>query len=87
LRRAIVKSIDDIDVTAADAHSYIYMVPTGLQYEDDKYDEYVVIDNQIEQVGSWEVDLSDYAKKDDIIINNISNEFNISQDDSKTLSL
>lgn len=66
LRRIIVDSIDNIDVNAEDAHLYIYMVPTGLQYEDDKYDEYVVIDGVIEKVGSWEVDLSDYATKDEV---------------------
>lgn len=77
LQRKIVNSINDIDVTAADAHLYIYMVPTGFQYEDDKYDEYVVIDGIIEKVGSWEVDLSNYATKDEIIINSISSDFTI----------
>ena len=66
LQRKIVDSIDDIDTAAADADLYIYMVPTGLQYEDDKYDEYVVIDNVVEKVGSWEVDLSKYATKDEV---------------------
>lgn len=66
LRRKIVNNLDDIDITADDAHLYIYMVPTGLQYEDDKYDEYVVIDNIIEKVGSWEIDLSQYAKTTDV---------------------
>jgi hypothetical protein len=54
-----------------DADQYIFMVPTGLQEDDDKYDEYVVLiitddDNVetkvLEKVGSWEVDLSGYAK-------------------------
>lgn len=77
LKRKIVNSIDDIDVTTPDAHLYIYMVPTGFQYEDDKYDEYVVIDGIVEKVGSWEVDLSNYATKDEIIINSVSNDFTI----------
>ena len=42
------------------------MVPTGLQYEDDKYDEYIVINKTIEKVGSWEVNLDNYATKDDL---------------------
>lgn len=66
LQRKIVNSIYDINVNADDAHLYIYMIPTGLQYEDDKYDEYIVIDGAIEKVGSWEVDLTDYATKTDI---------------------
>lgn len=66
LERVVVDSIDDIDVSATDAHKYIYMVPTGFQAEDDKYDEYIVINGAIEKVGSWEVDLSGYAKTADV---------------------
>ena len=87
LKRKIVdapgtgETIDDvINVNAADADQYIYMVPTGLQESDNKYREYIVIidgDNKyIEQVGNWEVDLSGYltvasaeetyAKKNDV---------------------
>lgn len=61
LKRKIVDSLDDIDLTAEDASQYIYMVPTGLQADDDKYDEYIVIDGVIEKVGSWEVNLEPYA--------------------------
>lgn len=39
------------------------MVPTGLQHDDDKYDEYVVIDGALEKVGDWEVNLSNYYTK------------------------
>jgi hypothetical protein len=63
LKRKIVDNLSDIDVDAIDAHLYIYMVPTGLQLEDDKYDEYIVINGVVEKVGSWEVDLSNYATK------------------------
>lgn len=66
LSRKIVNSYDDIDPTAEDAHLYIYMVPNGLQENDDKYDEYVVIDNIIEKVGSWEVNLDNYATKEEV---------------------
>lgn len=87
LKRKIVdapgigETIEDvININAADADQYIYMVPTGLQESDNKYREYIVIidgDNRyIEQVGNWEVDLSDYltiadaettyAKKNDV---------------------
>lgn len=61
LKRKIVDDLDDIDLSAADATQYIYMVPTGLQADDDKYDEYIIIDGKLEKVGSWEVDLAPYA--------------------------
>lgn len=81
LRRKIVDNLDAIDVNDKDALRYIYMVPTGLQQEDDKYDEYVVLEHVVideetkeeqtirikEKVGSWEVDLSDYARKSDLL--------------------
>lgn len=66
LKRKIVNNLDEINVNDEDAHLYIYMVPTGLQYEDDKYDEYIVINKTIEKVGSWEVNLDNYATKDDL---------------------
>ena len=80
LRRIVVNSVADINVEAEDALKFIYMVPTGLEMDDDKYDEYIVIEysgvdeetgeevliRQVERVGSWEVDLSEYAKKDDL---------------------
>ena len=66
MKRIIVDSIDDIDVNKEDAERYIYMAPSGLQDDDNKYYEYVVIDGIIEPVGSWEVDLSAYAKTADV---------------------
>lgn len=61
LSRKIVKSVAEIDVIADDADKYIYMVPNGLSENDDKYDEYIVVDNRLEKVGSWEVDLDNYV--------------------------
>lgn len=61
LKRKKLNSEETIDVTAEDADQYIYMIPTGLQEEDDKYDEYMVIDGVVEKVGSWEVNLNEYA--------------------------
>lgn len=66
MKRVIVDSVDDIDVNKEDAERYIYMAPSGLQDDDNKYYEYVVIDGVVEQVGSWEVDLSAYAKTADV---------------------
>ena len=80
LKRIEVDSIDDINVDAENADQFIYMVPSGLQEDDNKFYEYIVIsktvideitgaevtEKTIERVGSWEVDLSDYAKKTDL---------------------
>lgn len=70
LKRKKVDSIDDIDKDTAGADQYIYMVPNGLTLEDDRYDEYMVINvdgtNFIEKVGTWAVDLNDYAKKTEL---------------------
>lgn len=76
LKRKIVNSIEEIEEYMAnndDAESYIFMIPTGLL--ENKYDEYIIVtitDNEgietrlVEQVGSWNVDLADYAKKTDL---------------------
>lgn len=60
-----------IDVDSKDALNTIYMVKTGLEDDSNKYNEYIVIEEEggnriIEPVGSWEVDLSGYAKKTDL---------------------
>ena len=66
LKRKIVNSLDEINIDDEEAYLYIYMVPTELQYEDNKYDEYIVINKTIEKVGSWKVNLDNYATKDDL---------------------
>lgn len=79
LKRKKISSLDEIDLNAADVDSYIYMLPSGLQDEDNKYDEYIVIITEvideegivvplkeIEKVGTWEVDLSEYAKASEL---------------------
>lgn len=71
LSRKIVDELADIDIEDKDALKYIYMVPTGLQEDDDKYNEYMVIESaegarSLEKVGDWAVDLGDYATKDEL---------------------
>lgn len=79
LKRKIVENKEAIVVDAADALQYIYMVPSGLTGDDNKYYEYIVIEEttitgegetsttrKLEKVGSWEVDLSEYAKTADV---------------------
>ena len=61
LKRKIVASVDAIDKTAADTAQYIYMILKSSAKTGDKYDEYMVIDGEVERVGDWSVDLSGYV--------------------------
>ena len=63
LSREIVDILPDIE----DANlNTIYMTPSGLQADDNKYYEWILINGVFEQVGSWEVDLKIYAKAADV---------------------
>ena len=76
LKRKIVSSVEEIEEYMAnndDAESYIFMIPSD--FSDSKYEEYIVVtitDNEgietrlVEKVGSWNVNLEDYAKKTDL---------------------
>lgn len=63
LKYKVVTSISDINTAAADADKYIYLVPVESTKvaENNLYEEYMVINGNIELVGEWKVDLSDYA--------------------------
>ena len=63
LKRITVAGVESINVLADDAEQYIYMVPNA---ETGNYDEYMVIDGEVEKVGDWKVDLTDYATKEDL---------------------
>ncbi len=74
VKRKIVSSLQEVEnyKDEADATQYIFMVPTGLTEDSDRYDEYMVIELEdsegvpvryVEKVGSWEVNLEDYATK------------------------
>lgn len=76
LKRVIVDSKDDIDASADNADQYIYMVPSGLEDDSNKYYEYMVLiltdaegveTRIVEQVGSWDVDLSNYVTQTQFI--------------------
>lgn len=58
-----VNSIDEIDLTD---DKTIFLVPALEGLANDVYDEYMIIDGAIEKMGSWEVNLDDYATKDDL---------------------
>ena len=62
LKRKVVISTEVIDVTDKDAEQYIYMVPN----KDGAYDEYMVLNGELERVGDWKVNLDDYATKDEL---------------------
>lgn len=70
LQRTVVSGVDAIDITAADAGRYIYLVSKAADGENGEsditdgntYDEYMVINGVPERMGDWKVDLSDYAK-------------------------
>ena len=57
----IVESTNDIVLDAAGADKIIYLVKNG-----DIYDEYMVVNGVLEKVGDWNVDLSNYATKDEV---------------------
>lgn len=61
LKRQIIDSIDEIDVTAIGVEKIIFMVPAATAEGNNGYDEYMVVNGKIEKVGSWEVDLSNYV--------------------------
>ena len=60
-----VGSLEEINTSATDASRYIYLVSTG-NLSGNLYDEYMVIDNELEPVGSWEVNLNDYITNDQL---------------------
>ncbi len=65
LKRMIVANTDAIDLTAADAAQYIYMVPNGSDKNGNKYDEYMILDGALEKVGDTEIDLSGYVAREE----------------------
>lgn len=81
LDRVIVDSLEEAEQLAntAGGNQYIYMVPN----ENGSYDEYILItdpstgEQTLEKAGSWEVDLSDYVKKDEEFIRSTSVDFQV----------
>lgn len=62
LKRKIVVSAESIDLTAKNADQYIYMAPNA----DGTYDEYMVLEGELEKVGDWKVNLDAYATKEEL---------------------
>lgn len=71
MKRKIVDSIDDIDLTASDADKYIYMVKhvEEGESEDDPpieyYEEYMVVGGKVDKIGDTRVDMTGYVKYTD----------------------
>ena len=69
LKRKTFETLEEADAFAkSEAHpeEYIFMVKASEENSNDKYDEYLFVDGSLEKVGSWEVDLTDYATKDEV---------------------
>lgn len=70
IKRKKVNSLDEIDLTASDAENYIYMVLSAENDDgNDTYDEYMVIDGQLERLGSWSVNLDNYITEEELTNN------------------
>lgn len=59
----IVDSVESIKPEEPGADKFIYLVKKESEGDKDVYDEYMVVSQQVEKVGSTDVDLSDYVKK------------------------
>lgn len=69
LSRKTFASIDEarafVSEEGVNPESYIFMISSGNK-ENNKYDEYLFVDGDLELVGNWEVSLADYATKAEV---------------------
>ena len=63
LKRVVVDELPE--AKDADVNT-IYMIPSGLLEDANKYYEWILINGVFEKVGSWEVNLDDYALKTEV---------------------
>lgn len=82
-----VNNLNDIILDAEDADRYIYLVPQNPGTENDSYDEYLVIDGDLEKMGQWGVgDLSNL--QDEVnSLNQIINGIPATQDEPRVPGL
>lgn len=68
LRRVIVNSTNDINTTAADADKYIYMVRNSNSDGNNLYNEYLVVNGNVELIssGTGSIDLTGYVTTGDL---------------------
>ena len=75
LERKIFNDLEEakifIKANEEEAVRYIYMIPTGLEHDDNKYYEYLCLgfsdfeEPLMSKVGSWSINLSDYVLKNE----------------------
>ena len=69
LSRKTFASIDEarafVSEVGVKPENYIFMIASGNK-ENNKYEEYLYVNGVFELVGNWEVDLTDYATKEEI---------------------
>lgn len=75
LERKIFNDLEEAKIfmkaNEEEAVRYIYMIPTGLEHDDNKYYEYLCLgfsdfeEPLISKVGSWNINLSDYVLKNE----------------------
>lgn len=62
----------------------IYMVPRGSGTGQDVYNEYMYINGAWEIIGDTSVDLTGYAKTEDILVKSVSSDFTVTEDGQLT---
>lgn len=80
LKREIVEVLPE---TAKE--NIIYMVLREGGAGQDVYNEYMYINGAWEIIGDTSVDLTDYAKKEDILVKSVSSDFTVTEDGQLTL--
>lgn len=65
LKYRIVESLNDINLSSQETDYTIYLVPKGTIESNNGYDEYFVISNNLEKIGTSSVNLNDYVQTND----------------------
>ena len=71
LVRKVFDSLEEAETFATEVTNpadYVYMVKNTSETASDKYTEYLYIDEILEPVGSWDVDLDLYATKNELTV-------------------
>ena len=71
LVRKVFDTFEEAEAFAAETTNpadYVYMVKNTSETASDKYTEYLYIDEILEPVGSWDVDLDAYATKNELTV-------------------
>lgn len=66
------------------SENVIYMVLRGDGTGQDVYNEYMYINGAWEIIGDTSVDLTDYARKEDILVKSVSSDFTVTEDGQLT---